>query len=287
MLLKFILVALALARGKGKGGGSHSSSDSASDSSDVDVVDPCRAVEDADMQTYLQTLLGAFDEATSDLKLYCHMHTYEEFPDCPAVEEEVVEDDNADDGAQRRNLKSRRGGNLARFEMTTGTTDYIQMRVKQEEGDDTYVCYEGDQVKLSVDSVTYDWVTQRRSLGRSDVEATMLVTQSSTEFSDCGVQHELSCYIPRRGLTVEGETCTATQMDCRTTTRGSDTKIKMMCFTDEAEYNDHFGDADDCPAPVDDGTDDTTGGDGSVDGGDEGTGDDAVDGGETVTLALP
>jgi len=280
MLLKFILVTLALARGKGKGGGWNSHSSSSSDSVEEEVtVDPCRAVEDTDMQTYLQTMLGAFSDASSDLTLYCRMHAYEEFPDCPAAEE-VVEDDTAADDTQRKKKR----GIMARFEMTTGTTANIQTKVKQD-GENTYVCYEGDAVKLEATSVTYDWITQRRSLGRSDVEATMSVTQSSTQFPDCSVAHELSCYIPGRGLTAVDETCTATQMDCRTTTRGSDTSIKMMCFTDVAEYNAHFGEADACPA-VDDGTDDTTGGDGSVDGGDDAVdgGDDAVDGGDEGTV---
>lgn len=261
LLFKFTLIALALAKNRRilddadkprPGGGGNSA---------------CRGLEEADMQGFMDKMLDAFDSTTSDFEVFCQIDAdYEAFPGCPEV--------------ARRNL-GRKSYNKARMSLSDGTTSNVQVRFREEEGEDTYTCYTGTELQFTVNDIDKDWaVTTLGSDRKPKVTAGLTMTQTFSE-TGCTITHELTCKIPRRGglYEVDEDTCDVQQMDCYTTDKESTTEIRMRCYTDASKIR-GFSSADDCPS-TDDGTDDGT--DNGTDDGTDSGADDGTDSG-TVTL---
>jgi len=256
-LLKFTLFALALAKGgsrrsRRRSGGHHRDSNDDGASSN-----PCHGLSTETKQDLLEGMLKAFDDAETDLTLYCQLDAkYDEWPGCPVEDEEDEggeDEGTVDIGGLRRNLGENQGGsghrnnyyNSARFEMTTGTTSWMQVKTRSEDADDAFTCYENDELQLTFDNIVMDWKsTARRSLGADKVEATMTMTQTSTTDADCpSISHELTCSIPRHGglTAVDETTCGAKKVECY-----SDL-ITIRCYTEAEKADRGFSEATSCP----------------------------------------
>lgn len=241
-MLLITLIAVAFARRGGNRGGA------------------CSNLDQTVKEQLFEDALKAFD-TTSDGPdtLYCYFNAKgrdNDWPHAPASEEET-------------NAEGRRKGahNRGAVNFNQGTSPAIQVATK-ENREWTHTCYQGSELKLTVNSMTKSWEETdgtRRLLGRGsrgsplrDMRVELSMSQTSTE----GFAEPTDMTITCKGMANENSEgdCVLSKLHCYrgrySITEGEETKdykFGMTCVSDPGTRTWEsrvFQNADECPSTI-------------------------------------